>query len=124
MPLDRRDPALEIALDRQWDTVLVGTSSDSNLEVLAPELDATFRHASALDDVAAPHPAFASTLWDDLMHASGNVAVPPVTPPTASALSVRPTAPIARSSRCWPALRSSRSIHSCRVALGLPLFAP
>jgi sugar lactone lactonase YvrE len=93
---DRPDAALEVALDRYWDAVLAGADCDSALEALAPELAATVRHARALDTVASPRAAFASTLWEDLMHTSAHTAVSSNAPPTGPALAVRPTAPVTR----------------------------
>jgi hypothetical protein len=77
---ERRDPSLEIALDRYWNMVLAG-SADPPGEAIDPDLVATVQRVHALDVTPPLSPTFASTLWEDLMH---------VNAPSAAAISGPP----------------------------------
>lgn len=70
--MPERNPTLELALDRHWDAVLNRTSAPPADEV-DPGLAATVRRVRALDVAPPPHPAFAATLWEDLMDAPAQV---------------------------------------------------
>ena len=88
---EHRDPSLEIALDRYWNTVLAG-AADPPSEAIDPDLVATVQRVHALDVAPSLSPTFASTLWEDLMHGnapSAAIAGPPFTvvaPPRRSVL--------------------------------------
>jgi hypothetical protein len=64
---ERRDPSLEIALDRYWNTVLAD-AADPPSEAIDPDLAATVQRVHALDVTPPLSPTFVSTLWEDLMH--------------------------------------------------------
>lgn len=75
----RRERDLAQTLDRCWDAVLTEAASGAAEEpdfALDPDLAATVRRARDLDTMPAPHPTFASTLWDDLMAAHVHTAQP------------------------------------------------
>lgn len=67
---NHRESALDLAdaLDRHWDALLDGATGDLELEQLDPALAAATRRIYALDTAPSPHPAFATALWEDLMH--------------------------------------------------------
>jgi len=77
---------LETALDRYWDEILAGAESPST--EIDPDLATTVQRVRAWDAGPSSHPAFASTLWEEIMLAP--TASPPLTLPPAVVLPVRP----------------------------------
>jgi DNA-binding beta-propeller fold protein YncE len=65
MPDRRRDTSLELGLDRYWDAAF-GDAAATPPGDLDPSLAATVQRVLALDATSAPHPAFASALWENL----------------------------------------------------------
>jgi hypothetical protein len=70
-----RERSLDETLDQYWDAILAHDEAPPTND-LDPELAAAVRRVHALDRSPAPHPAFASTLWEDLMHASSASITP------------------------------------------------
>jgi DNA-binding beta-propeller fold protein YncE len=64
---------LAAALDRHWDRVLASVA-DLPSDDLDSSLATTVQRVHALDVSPSPHPVFASTLWENLMHAHSPVA--------------------------------------------------
>jgi hypothetical protein len=95
MPDLRPDRSLDETLDRYWDAILARQVAPP-IDDLDPELAAAVRRVHALDRSPAPHPAFASTLWEDLMHAThASLASPPFAGPSLPSPAARRHVPMA-----------------------------
>ncbi|MBA3450014.1 MAG: hypothetical protein H0T18_02240 [Chloroflexia bacterium] len=81
-----RTRALEAALDRYWDDILASASPPGT--DIDPDLAATAQRVHALDAAPGLHPAFASTLWEQLMTAQ--TVSPALAAESLSSLPVRP----------------------------------
>jgi sugar lactone lactonase YvrE len=80
-----RESELAAALDRHWDSVLA-SAADLPSDDLDSSLATTVQRVHALDVSPSPHPVFASTLWENLMHAQSPGA--PALPSTSWSLAI------------------------------------
>jgi DNA-binding beta-propeller fold protein YncE len=80
-----RERELAAALDRHWDSVLA-SAADLPIDDLDSSLAPTVQRVHALDVSPSLHPVFASTLWENLMHAQPPGA--PALPSTSRSLAV------------------------------------
>lgn len=80
-----RERELAAVLDRHWDSVLA-SAADLPIDDLDSSLATTVQRVHALDVSPSPHPVFASTLWENLMHAQSPGA--PALPSTSRSLAV------------------------------------
>jgi sugar lactone lactonase YvrE len=104
MPDRDRSVTPEIALDHYWDAILADAHASE--EDLDPGLAATVQRVHALDAASSPRPAFAATLWEDLMSAQTKGATISTQP--GFPLHVRPLSALSRRFAATPSGPTSR----------------